>query len=165
MATTEPKLEQRNEQPYAAMRRQVTMQEIGSVLPPLIGEVFGWLERRGAAPAGPPFFRYLVIDMVAQLVIEVGVPTETIVPGDSDVSTGVLPAGRYAVLVHTGHPSELVDATAKLLAWGQENGIVWQASKDQREWAARIEFYLTDPAEEPDMQKWQTELAFLVAET
>jgi hypothetical protein len=31
-------------------------------------------------------------------------------------------------------------------------------------WDARIEFYITDPAVEPDPKKWKTELAFLVAE-
>jgi hypothetical protein len=31
-------------------------------------------------------------------------------------------------------------------------------------WGARLEFYLTDPAEEPDMSKWQTQLAFRLAD-
>ena len=35
---TEPKTEFRNEQPYAGIRTQVTMQEMG-ILPPLWGEV------------------------------------------------------------------------------------------------------------------------------
>jgi hypothetical protein len=46
----------------------------------------------------------------------------------------------------------------------KENGIVWQTSEEGKAWGARIEAYLTDPAEEPDPQKWQTELAFLITE-
>ena len=32
---TEPKIEHRNEQPYVGLRAQVTMQELGKLLPPL----------------------------------------------------------------------------------------------------------------------------------
>ena len=31
-------------------------------------------------------------------------------------------------------------------------------------WTSRLEWYLTDPAQEPDMTKWQTELAFRLAD-
>lgn len=40
--TTSPKLVECNEQPYAAIRRQVTMREIATVLPLLMDEVFAW---------------------------------------------------------------------------------------------------------------------------
>jgi len=113
--TTEPKLEHRDVQPYAAIRKQVTMREIGTVLPPLIGEVFGFLQRQGVAPAGAPFFRFLIVDMERQLDMEVGWPVASAVSGDGRISAGVLPAGRYAVLVHTGHPDELMGVTAALL--------------------------------------------------
>jgi len=161
MTTMEPKLEYRNEQPYVAIRTQVTI-PFGDVLDQLFPEVFAWLEKQGSVPTRAPFIRYLVVEM-PRLDIEVGVPVETAVSGDGRISAGVLPAGRYAVLVHTGPYDGLLDATARLLAWAEENGIVWQTSKDGKTWGARIEFYLTNPAEEPDPQNWQTELAFLVA--
>ncbi len=91
----EPKLEHRDEQPYVAIRTQVTMRELGTVLPPLLGQVFAWLERKGMAPAGAPFFRYLVVDMDSQLDMEVGVPVATAASGDGRISTGVLPSDRY----------------------------------------------------------------------
>jgi effector-binding domain-containing protein len=141
------------------------MQEIGAVLPPLIGEVFTFLQRQGVPPAGAPFFRYLVVDMDKQLDMEVGWPIASTMSGNGRISAGVIPAGRYATLVHTGHPDELMGVTAALFAWGQQNGIVWQKSADGQTWGARLEFYLTDPAVEPDMRKWQTELAFLAADT
>jgi effector-binding domain-containing protein len=60
----------------------------------------------------------------------------------------------------------LVKATAALLDWAQENHITWQTSmlNDVEWWRARSEFYHTDPAVEPDPEKWQTELVFLTAE-
>jgi effector-binding domain-containing protein len=164
LMTMEPTLEYRHEQPYVAIRTQVTTQQLGTVLPPLFGEVFAWLGKQGVAPAGAPFWRYRIVDMNAQFDMEVGVPIATAVSGNGRITAGVLPSGRYAVFVHTGHPATLMDATARLLAWAKERRIAWQASEDQREWKARLEFYLTDPAVEPDMNKWQTELAFLTAD-
>ena len=35
-------------------------------------ELFGWLAGNGIAVGGPPFIRYLVIDMAAELEIEAG---------------------------------------------------------------------------------------------
>jgi hypothetical protein len=44
---TEPKIEDRNDQHYVGIRTQVTMQELGKLLPPLWGEVYGWLANKG----------------------------------------------------------------------------------------------------------------------
>jgi effector-binding domain-containing protein len=162
----EPKLEDRGEQPYAAIRTRVTMNDIDATLPPLIPEVYAWLQRQGVPPAGPPFFRYLVIDMARELEVEVGVPVASVVRGDDRVSAGALPAGRYATALHTGPYDQLIAATATLLAWAEENGIVWQVQETENgdAWAGRAEFYLNDPDEEPDPETWRTELAFLVAD-
>ena len=162
---TQPNVEDRGEQPYAAINVRVSMDEVGAVVPPLIAEVFDWLARRGIDPAGPPFFRFLVIDMATKMEIDAGVPVAVPPTGDDRVRSGSLPAGRYATAIHTGPPAGLVDATAELLGWAQANGVTWQVSGSPAGefWAARVEFYLTDPRDEPDMTKWQTELAFLTA--
>jgi effector-binding domain-containing protein len=160
-----PEIETRTEQPYVAIRAQVSMAGIPAFAA-RTGEVFDWLGARGLKPAGPPFFRYNVIDMARELEMETGVPIATAVDGDDDVVAGVLPAGRYATVIHTGHPSELVKVTGALLDWAAEQGLTWDMSpsEDGEWWGARLEFYLTDPAEEPDMSKWQTQLAFRLAD-
>jgi len=124
------------------------------------------LQRQGVAPAGPPFFRSLVIDLARELEIEVGVPVAAPVREDDRVSAGAFPAGRYATALHTGPYDQLIDATAALLAWAEENGIAWQMQETEKgdAWAGRAEFYLNGPEAEPDPEKWQTELAFLVAD-
>ena len=57
-----PEIETRAEQPYVAVRAKVTMGEIAAFAR-RFGEVFGWLDGHGLVPAGPPFFKYNVIDM------------------------------------------------------------------------------------------------------
>jgi effector-binding domain-containing protein len=160
-----PEIETRTEQPYVAVRARVTMDGIAAFAV-RTSEVFDWLGARGLKPAGPPFFRYNVIDMARELEMETGVPIATAVDGDDDVVAGVLPAGRYATVTHTGHPSELVGVTGALLDWAAEQGLTWDMSpsEDGERWGARLEFYLTDPAEEPDMSTWQTQLAFRLAD-
>jgi effector-binding domain-containing protein len=153
-----PTIETRTEQPYAAIPVKVPMGELGSVVPPLTGQIFDWLNARGISPAGPPFWRYVVVDMDADLELETGVPITSPPEGDTQVRTGVLPAGRYATVVHTGHPDTLVSATRDLLDWAAERGLEWDA--DGNRWGCRLEEYLSDPAEVPDMNQWQTRLAF-----
>jgi effector-binding domain-containing protein len=162
---TVPKLEDRGEQPYVAIPARATMETIGPTLAPLVPEVFGWLEQQGVDPAGPPFFRYLVIDMDGELELEVGVPVATPVAGDDRLRAGSFPAGRYATAVHVGPYEGLADATGSLLAWADENGVAWdvQETGKREVWGARAEFYITNPEEEPNPERWETELAFRIA--
>lgn len=160
---TEPKLVHRNEQHYVGIRKQVSMAELGSVLPPLHGEVFAWLAKKGIEPAGAPFWRYLIVDMERKLEVAVGVPIAEHVEGEGQIISDILPEGTYAMTLHTGHPDKLEEATAKLLAWAEEKGIRWKMDGDR--WGGRLEWYYSDPEMEPDMTKWETELAFLVEES
>ena len=162
----EPKVVQRPDQPYVAIRALVAMEELGAVVPPLNAEVFGWLAARGAAATGAPFWKYNVIDMERQLEVEAGAPVAVAVPGDDRVLAGVIPGGRYATVRYTGHPMGLADATAALLEWAAGRGLTWDVrqTEDGDRWGARLEIYESDPAQEPDMDQWVTDLAFRLAD-
>jgi hypothetical protein len=69
-------------------------------------------------------------------------------------------------MTHTGAPDTLVTATAELLDWAAARGLAWDVSQtDEGEsWGCRLEFYLTNPAEQPDVSTWQTQLAFRLAD-
>lgn len=161
---TEPSIENRTEQPYVGIRARVAIPDIGTVLPPLHREVADWLENQGVAPAGAPFFRYLVINMESESEIEVGIPVASALSGNGRIQAGLLPAGHYATLTHTGEYPGLYDATRELLAWADKHGIQWQKSPSEHGevWRARVEFYLNHDTE-PDPTKRQAQLAFLVA--
>ena len=161
----EPEVTQRAAQPYAGISAWVPMAAVGS-LADRIPEIFGRLGARGIAPAGPPFFRYHVIDMSRELLVEAGVPVVSAVDDDGEIRGGILPGGRFAVMTHTGPPDTLVAATAALLEWAEAHGLAWDvAHVDEGEkWGCRMESYLTDPAEQPDMTQWQTQLAFRLAD-
>ena len=160
-----PEIVTRAAQPYAAIRTRMTMAELPG-LSPRLGEVFAWLGGHGLAPAGPPFFKYNVIDMMRELEVEAGVPVATAAAGGDRVVSGVLPAGRYATLTHVGHPSELMAATKALLDWAAGQGLTWDMTPGEGgdRWGCRLEISLTDPSLEPDMSKWVTQLAFRLAD-
>jgi effector-binding domain-containing protein len=160
-----PEIVERTAQPYVGVGQLVTMQTIAEIADRMPG-LFDWLGSRGIEPADAPFFKYNVIDMERELEVEVGVPVAAPVPGDGEVESGVLPAGRYAKVTHVGHPDQLVDATAALLAWAAEQGLrfdVVQTDAGER-WGCRLEVYNSDPAVEPDMNKWEIDLLFRLAD-
>jgi effector-binding domain-containing protein len=159
---SEAQVIERRAQPYVAIRARVSMRTIGTILPKLHPRVFDWLRERGIPPVGPPFWKYNVIDMDRGLEVEVGVPVAVVMDGNDQVLAGVLDAGRYATLWYTGHPDGLLGATAYLLEWAEAQSLTWdiRQAPDGERWVARLEIYETDPAAEPDMTKWTTQLAF-----
>jgi effector-binding domain-containing protein len=163
---SEAQVIERPAQPYAAIKSRVTMQTLGKVLPEVGPRVYGWLGERGISPVGAPFWKYNLVDMERGLEVEVGVPIGRAVDGDDQVLASVLPAGRYAAIRYTGHPDGLLGATASLLKWAAEQDLTWDvdSTPDGERWAARLEIYETDPAVEPDMSKWTTQLAFRLAD-
>lgn len=164
--TTEPRIEVRAEQPCVSIPIRVALREWGRANA-LVPEVFGWLQHRGIAPGGPLFYRYRVIGGAdEEFHLEVGVPLAEPVAGDGRVAAGRVPGGSYAVLTHHGHPDRIRESFAVLEEWARRRGIAW-AVRDvagRTVWDGRFEFYLTDPAVQPDPRRWSTQIAYLLAD-
>jgi effector-binding domain-containing protein len=104
--------------------------------------------------------------MTGKMDIEVGWPVGSEATGNGSVTAGALPAGKYATLVYTGNYPGLIDATAALLKWGAEQGLRWDSwlVGEGEVFGARLESYWTNPAEEPDLNKHETEIAIRLAD-
>ena len=163
---TEPKVVERDEQPYAGIRGSVPMREFAPFIQRTTAEVFERLGELGVEPAGAPIIRYNVIDMDGLMEVEIGVPISDTIEGNGRVEARTLPAGRYATLVHVGHPDELVAANQALQDWAAAQGLrfAMHEATDGDHFESRYESYLTDPAEQPDMTRWETEVAYLLAD-
>ena len=160
----EPQIQERAAQHYAGIRRAVTMEGISGAVDEAFPELFGWLAGSGLAVGGPPFIRYLVIDMPGEMQIEMGVPVAAPITASGRIQPGTLPGGRYAVLRHTGPYDGLVASNAALQRWAQEHVIefdTWDTPHGSA-WRGRAEHYLTDPSQEPDPAKLETDVAFLI---
>jgi effector-binding domain-containing protein len=147
MIKIKPEIVFRNEEHYAAITNKLKREDIPSVLPPLIPELFNWLKEKKIKFAGAPFFSYLNMNN-EQLEVEVGIPTHYLVKGDRRVQQGTFPAGKYAVAKYTGPYNKLFEVNVAIEKWKDENHIKFKKPK--------VEFYPTDPAAEPNPEKWET---------
>jgi effector-binding domain-containing protein len=168
-----PLIQRRSAQPYVGIGADVSTEpEFRRAVDRGFPELFGWLRTNQIEPSGPPFIRYLEVAGEGQpLRFELGAPTAAAVSGDDRIHADELPAGRYATLLHVGpyNSSDVPDlraARAELREWARRQGFEWNSSKTARGTAfeACIERYLTDASREPDWSKWETELAYLVAD-
>ena len=164
---SEPRIVQRDEQPYLAARGRPARQELAAVIPGLLADAHGGMAARGVEPSGPPFVRYNLTAPSGPLEVEVGFPVEAgLAPGpDERLVAGTLPAGRYLTLIYRGDYSGLVQANATLQAWATERRLAFAVSETDagRRWGCRLEVYLTDPSTQPDPETWETEVAYLLA--
>lgn len=163
--TRQPSIEERTEQPFVGVRGRVTWNTFGQVADRL-PEIVGRLGERGIPLAGGPFFRYEVFrpdDLSAEFEVVAGVPVgERVRLPQGDLFAGSLPAGRYVTVTHVGHPDELFAVASTVMKWADAKGLAWDMRRtaDGERWGCRLESYHTDPRVEPDLNKWETELAF-----
>ncbi|MQY08070.1 GyrI-like domain-containing protein [Actinomadura macrotermitis] len=149
---------------YAGVRRTVTAEAFADIAD-RIPVILGWLAERGVAPADAPFLKYETIDMPDAFEVVAGVPVAAPVEGDGEVFAASLPAGRYAVHRHHGHPDGLVAATAELIEEGLGEGLAWDMDQDGdgQHWAARLEIFRSHPLEVPDPADWVTDVEIRLA--
>lgn len=142
---TMPEIVTRAETPYFAVRRTVTL-PFDDEVPAILQTLFARLEREGLAAEGPVFFKHTVVDM-PRIEMEFGVPVSRVVAGEGDFVGGVLPAGRYAEITHTGPYEALIEVNGVLIDWARQAGHVFDARRVEKgEWFAhRAEIYHTEP--------------------
>jgi effector-binding domain-containing protein len=143
---SELKTEDHEEVYYVSIGCRLKQNEIPELLPPLIPELFNWLNKRDIEPSGPPFFNYVQMDG-DEMSVEVGIPVSSPAAGNGRIRAGVFPAGRYIVATYTGPYDNLPQVHSELAEWKDKNKL---------RVSGVTEFYPTDPSAEPDPNKWKT---------
>ena len=155
-----PRIETRSAQPCVRITADgIRQPDIGTRLPALLPELFGWLAARGVAPAGAPFFRYVTMGQGEGMTVDVGVPVAVATAGDERVQADALPAGRYAVLTHVGDFAQVHTANVALHDWLQQHRLAAVPNTGRASGGAHVESYVSDPSVEPDPSTWITEVA------
>jgi effector-binding domain-containing protein len=155
-----PRIVEREEQACVGIRTRATLRE-WSTVNALLRELLEWSSEVGVHPPVAPFYRYRVIgDEDRPYDVEVGIPIHEMPAESGRGIRGSIPGGRYVRLVHCGHPDRLDESHARLRAWAEEEGVELRKElKDGVEtWDGLFEFYLTDPAVEPDPDNWTIEV-------
>lgn len=155
-----PRIEMRPARPYVGTRTVMPMRDFDREIPAMTATVSGWLDARDVRPSGPPFLRYHVIDMPERMDVELGMPTDLAHDAKGRVASGLLPAGRYAVLEYAGVENG-VAANRQLIDWISAQGEqpIAHASQQGQVFQARYETFLTDAGAEPDRHRWIIEVA------
>jgi len=104
--------------------------------------------------------------MTADMVVQAGVPVAVPIEADEHVLPDELPAGDYLTTVHVGPYDELYDVTGALLAYAGAHDLHFDhhPSEAGDVWVSRLEWYETNPLEEPDPARWVTRLEFKLAD-
>ena len=136
-------------QPFVGIRVQTTMAKVAGEMGQLLGEVFGYVQGKGIAPAGMPFTIYHSME-VDNLDMECGIPVITATEGEGRVQLGMLPGGKVATVTHMGPYENLKITWGALMQWVESQGL--------QPAGAPWECYFTDPKEEPDQSKWRTDV-------
>ena len=137
---------------YAAVRTETSMQNIAEELPVLWPKVYGWIVEQGMTPAGMPFIHYHNM-MQETLDVSVGIPIPHAVDGSDGIEVGEFAAGEYLSTILTGTFDNLPSTHSKVHEWAGENGVNLGLPREN---------YLTDPDNEPDPNKWQTEVLYQI---
>ncbi len=160
-----PAVEHRARQPYVGITESVTL-ETFDVVERRLAEVLAWLAAEGVEAAGPPFFRYHLIDMFRRLDVEAGVPVPAGAAAAGDVRLGVLPEGRYVTYTHIGPPDTHIDVIAAVFDWAEGEGLVWDKTPTSEgdAWGCRLASVLSDIRTQGPGAGLTTEFAFRLAD-
>jgi effector-binding domain-containing protein len=157
------RVEQRPKRTYVGIRVITPFRGMLKVRDELLQELREWIEESDTETIGHGFLRLHVIDMDGPMDIEVGVVTREPSDHEGRVSSGVLPAGRYATLRYTGASGRRPNGA--VIDWAHDNGLEFDR-RDVPEgdlFACRYEAYLTDPKVEPLKKNREIELGFKLA--
>lgn len=161
--TTEPTILQRPQSRLFEISREVTL-PFGDVAAAAIPALFSALDRSGVPADGPLLFRYPRIAM-PHLTVGFAVPVGAGAVLPDDLVESSLPAGHYAHLCHWGPYERLIAATARLLdfisAVGECPDVVRGPDGDY--FAGRFEVYPNGPDDEPNPDRWETQLYIKLA--
>jgi hypothetical protein len=145
---SQPQVQFCDARPYAAIRtRMRRTAQVAALAPLMWAEVRSWLAFEGRLEAGPPFIRYHALDDDGSVELEAGLTIFSPLhlatqKGSGRIITGVLPAGAYATLLHTGSYDELGEARRALESWGREQGVL--PARSAPAGGELVEFYLRD---------------------
>lgn len=144
--------EERERVPAITVRVRTTMARIPEDLGSIYQQVFLYLQQTGTTPAAPPFARYHEMTDV-DIDMEAGISISTEAPGNEQVRASELPAGPVASVWYIGPYGEGMAAAYNAIEQ-------WMAENQRTPAGAPWEVYWTDPEEEPDPEKYRTEIVW-----
>jgi effector-binding domain-containing protein len=164
----EPKIVKREAELFAGVRCKVVRDKLPEMVPGTLSSLYAFLQKHRIHVTGAPLIRYVVVNYnTGEIEIDVGVPIgATTLPANARVHCAQIPSGTFATVIHRGQYDGLVETTAALMDWAQENNVNWAMVEERKvtRWDGRAEHYHVGPPDEPNPMNWQTEIAILISD-
>ena len=135
----------------AVVRDEVPESSLAEAMGHMFQLVMSALSAQGVKPASQPFARYHSFGEVIDF--EAGVIVDAPIQPAGEVKPGELPRGPAAIAVHTGSYETLGATHEAMRRW-------LEANPGQKPNGGPWELYVTDPATEPDPNRWMTEVIY-----
>ena len=147
----EPKITQvtLEQQPILFIRRNVSEAELQPLFAECFGKLFGYGVQHCLPIAGQPIARYVSIGP-GLWTVDCVLPLTEAIKEAEDLQAGVLDGGKVLKAEHFGPYEELKNSYIAIQTWMEREKISPRG--------AHWEQYVTDPGEEPDAGKWQTDI-------
>jgi hypothetical protein len=145
-------IERRAEMRYCALPATL----YGSEVPRQVREAYQaldtYLGERNLEDRGPSIIRYRRFSEDKPLEVEIGWIMDGLCEIDLPFVVGTLPEGMYVVGWHNGPYSRIAETTREVIAWGDDQGVAWDAQPDAEgdRWGSWFELYLTEPTFGPE---------------
>lgn len=143
------------QQPILFIRRKVDQAQLQPYFAECFGKLFGFGMRQGLPITGNPIARY-VSTGPGLWTVDCVLPLSHRADEAEELQAGVLDGGRILKAVHFGPYEKLQDSYVAIQQWMENEGL----SPRSAHW----EQYVTDPGEEPDPAKWQTDIYWPIQE-
>jgi effector-binding domain-containing protein len=140
----------RPDQHTLSIRTRAPVEALPQTLGKAYGEISQYLSAIGQAPAGAPFVAYFNMDM-QDLDMEIGFPVPRQIPGQGEIQSGTIPAGKYAVCLYVVPYKDVGSAYEDLAQFVVESGY--------EPTGVSYEYYLNDPTDTPP-EALQTQVVF-----
>lgn len=116
--------------------------------------IYTALSKAGVVSSDPPFAIYFSVDPVkkeTELAAAVTIPDSAKIP--SELSTMTIPESKALLVTYFGRYENMEQAYAELDKYAERHQL-------KKAWA--LEQYFSDPAQEPDPDKWKTNIYYII---
>lgn len=146
-------LDEVDEFTYASIRKTVPFIEISLEMGQMYGEIGQYLAKEEVDMAGMPFSFYHLMDE-DEIDLECGIPTSSKIRGNDRIIGATFPKTKCVSLDFYGDYNNLGTGHEKIQKWVEDHEFELMGPP--------MEFYLTDPGQDPNPNNWLTRICYPV---
>lgn len=134
---------EKSSQPVLFIRTRTSVDNLPKELGRAYGDIMKYLDEIGEQPCDAPYTAYYSLDM-KDLDIEMGFPVSKPLPGNGEIESGEIPAGKQVSSLFKGPYSQMTELYDAMNRWISDNGYTAEGTA--------YEYYYNSPGEVPESE-------------